>query len=575
MPFPTSPTNNQTYNDGTYTYRYSSTFRTWTKIAQTISNVSNVVTSNSNITTGNTTITGSNLAIGNTVVSSANIAVGNTVVSSANVTVGNTIISNNELTGNLANGNTSISIPSANGNVAFSAGGTSNVFVVAPTGTNITGTANISGNITSGNISTAGVLSVTGNANVGNLGTTSLVVTGTSTFTANIDMGNAYINNLGNPVASSDAATKAYVDSVAEGLHVHDSCYVGTTGTLDAASSGTVSYNNGTNGVGATLTTTGTYTTIDGGNVQTVGTRILVKNEANAAWNGVYVYTSSTVLTRAVDYNTTAEAAGGDFLFITSGSTQADTGWVQTTDNPVLGTDPIVFTQFTSAGSYQAGTGLTLTGTTFSVNASQTQITSVGTLSDLTVSGNIGVGNVTATGNISAANFVGIFANGNSDIRIPTANGNINIDVGGSTDEVVITSTGVNVAGYLTVTGNITGANLTSTRIITRTANNGATLSGTITPTADTVDQFNLIGINGSTTIAIPSGTPTDGQKLTIRIKDSGSAQTLTWTTTSGGYRAVGVTLPTTTTAGKVTYVGCVYNSQDTFWDAVAVSTQA
>jgi len=87
-----------------------------------------------------------------------------------------------------------------------------------------------------------------------------------------------------------DAATKNYVDTVAIVLHVHDSCYVGTTTTLAISSGGTTSYNNGTGGVNANIVTTGTFLLIDGANVQTVGTRILVKNESNAAWNGIYTY---------------------------------------------------------------------------------------------------------------------------------------------------------------------------------------------------------------------------------------------------------------------------------------------
>jgi hypothetical protein len=75
-------------------------------------------------------------------------------------------------------------------------------------------------------------------------------------------------------------------------------------------------------------------------------------------------------------------------------------------------------------------------------------------------------------------------------------------------------------------------------------------------------------------TIAAPSGTPTDGQKLIIRIKDNGTAQALTWTITSGAYRAVGVLLPTTTVVSKSLYVGCIYNSQDVFWDVVATAQQ-
>jgi hypothetical protein len=99
--------------------------------------------------------------------------------------------------------------------------------------------------------------------------------------------------------------------------------------------------------------------------------------------------------------------------------------------------------------------------------------------------------------------------------------------------------------------------------------------AATITPTADTADQYNVTALATAATIATPSGTPVDGQRLILRFEDNGVARALTWTTTSGAYRAVGVTLPTTTAASKVTYVGCIYNAQDVFWDVVAVTTQA
>lgn len=99
--------------------------------------------------------------------------------------------------------------------------------------------------------------------------------------------------------------------------------------------------------------------------------------------------------------------------------------------------------------------------------------------------------------------------------------------------------------------------------------------AATITPTGDDSDQYNVTALAQSATIAAPSGTPTNGQKLVIRIKDNGTARALTWTTSSGAYRAVGVTLPTTTVISKVVYIGCIYNAQDTFWDVVAVSQQA
>jgi hypothetical protein len=99
--------------------------------------------------------------------------------------------------------------------------------------------------------------------------------------------------------------------------------------------------------------------------------------------------------------------------------------------------------------------------------------------------------------------------------------------------------------------------------------------AATITPTAGTTNQYTVTALAQAATVAIPSGTPIDGQKLTIRLKDNGVGRALTWTTSAGGYRAVGTTLPTTTVATKVTYVGCIYNSQDSFWDVIAVATQA
>ena len=98
---------------------------------------------------------------------------------------------------------------------------------------------------------------------------------------------------------------------------------------------------------------------------------------------------------------------------------------------------------------------------------------------------------------------------------------------------------------------------------------------GAITPTSDTTNQYTITALGAAAIFAVPSGTPVDGQKLILRIKDNGTAWGLTWTTTAGGYRVVGTVLPTTTTISKVLYVGCVYNSQDTFWDVVAVIAQA
>lgn len=163
----------------------------------------------------------------------------------------------------------------------------------------------------------------------------------------------------------------------------------------------------------------------------------------------------------------------------------------------------------------------------------------------------------------------------------------------------VLTALGVNTgsAGAFVVNGGVLGTpssgtvtNLTGTASININGTVGATTANTgtftllvtgvgsvasgatITPTAVTVNQYNVTALAVPATIAAPSGTSVDGQKLLIRLKDNGTARALTW---NAIYRVIGSTLPTTTVATKTTYVGCIYNAADAVWDVVAVTTQA
>lgn len=92
---------------------------------------------------------------------------------------------------------------------------------------------------------------------------------------------------------------------------------------------------------------------------------------------------------------------------------------------------------------------------------------------------------------------------------------------------------------------------------------------------SDNFDQYAYTALANALTLNADAGTPVDGQKIVFRIKDNGSARALTWTTGSAGaFRAIGVTLPTTTVVNKTVYVGCIYNAADSRWDAVAVAQE-
>jgi hypothetical protein len=192
--------------------------------------------------------------------------------------------------------------------------------------------------------------------------------------TGNIAVSGARITGVAEPVAGGDAATKNYVDNVAAGLHIHEAAHCATTNTLAILSGGTVTYDNGTAGVGATLTLSSGITAIDG-HTLTNGDRILVRNEANQAHNGMYVRTSATVLTRSSDFDTAAEMAGGDFTFVEHGTLYNNTGWVQTEEVNTVGTDIVVWQQFSGSGTFTAGAGLTINGNEFNVVGTADRIT--------------------------------------------------------------------------------------------------------------------------------------------------------------------------------------------------------
>lgn len=235
------------------------------------------------------------------------------------------------------------------------------------------------------------------------VGTTSISLGGTSLTLGGLTS----VAVTQDPISALQLATKQYVDAVAEGLHVHASCAAATPNTLASITGGTVTYNNGASGVGATLTLSVALTVLDGYTLQN-GDRVLVKNEATQANNGIYTWaTGGTVLTRATDFDTAIEIASGDFTFVTNGTLYANTGWVQTQPVNTVGTDSIVWQQFSGAGTYTAGTGLTLTGSQFSITNTTVTAASYGSASS------VATFTVNAQGQLTAAATTAISINGN------------------------------------------------------------------------------------------------------------------------------------------------------------------
>ena len=454
--------------------------------------------------------------------------------------VGVTNLPNGTIVGNLSFTGSNISSIDTNANINLTPNGTgvvvssSNVYAPTFFG-NIVG--NISGNITIGGSNTQLIFNDSGLAN-GNANLTFnkasslltlagiLSVTGNTSIGGNVNMNSQWINNVGYPSLSTDAASKSYVDTmVSSGIAYHQPVNVATTTTLATATGGTTSYNspNGAaNGIGAYISTTGTFLNIDSANVQTVGTRILVKDEANAVWNGIYEYANTTAIVRTTDADTygpdaTTHLSINDYFFTLGGTINEGTAFVVASPagEIIFGTSNITFSVFSQTQVYDAGTGISIVGTTISANASQTQITAVGTLTSLSVSGNANVGNlgtgglITATGNITGGNVLTggiVSATGNGtfgNISTTGSGGNITganvVSANTFTATANVTAGNLSTAGLITVTGNANIGNIGTAGLILATGNitGGNIVTGGVVTATGNVTGANLVAANG------------------------------------------------------------------------------
>lgn len=221
----------------------------------------------------------------------------------------------------------------------------------------IAGALTVTGSVNGGGTATKdlvvdGDLTVKGNTILGDSASDTIMVTGAATFSQAIKMNNNRITGMADPQNGADAATKNYVDATAQGVDPKESVKAASTGNLTLSG----------------------VQTIDGVSV-VAGNRVLVKNQTNAAQNGIYIVGTGAWV-RTEDANTSDKVTSGMYAFVEEGVVNADTGWMLVTNGAItLGTTLLSFTQFSGAGTYTAGNGLNLGGSVFSVVGTANRIT--------------------------------------------------------------------------------------------------------------------------------------------------------------------------------------------------------
>ena len=423
----------------------------------------------------------------------------------------------------------------------------------------------------SGNLFVGGFIDATSNVTTGALisptltsNTTTLTLSSANTGGDNnvilvptgangaVSVSSKKIVNLATPTQDTDAATKAYVDSVAQGLDPKASVVYATAAVLPA-----YTYNNGTSGVGATITGNAVGALSIDGSAVSANERVLIKNETstNAPYNGIYVVTTAGsggaayVLTRTADFDSASPSGEipGAFVFVEYGTTNADTGWVCTTNAPVtVGTTDIVFVQFSGAGSYSANTsaGLVLIGSQFNAKVDGNANPTTG----FDANGNIYVPASAwfTTPNIGAATGTSLTVTANVVANVLTAN--LTLDVTGNANVG-----NLGTAGLIIATGNISGGNINTGGQVVATGNgtfgnisttgSGGNITGANVVSANTFSG-NLVATTGNVTGNLITS------NLTVNLEFSGNTANFTGNLIAANLRSNALTNTYVTFAG-------------------------
>lgn len=325
----------------------------------------------------------------------------------------------------------------------------------------------------------------------------------------------------GAPLQYNDLTTKLYVDNLVQGLNIKDAVHLASPTSTNIPLSGTAPLS------------------IDG--IQAVsGDRILLKDQTDQTQNGIYTLTvsgSTYTLARSLDASNTSDAStnntnltGGTFVFVTGGATNADTGWVISSPDSavVIGTDKIVWTQFSSAGVTQPGAGLVKAGTVFSVNADNTTLYVNPTTTRLSVQSSETAGNVLISNGLAGGN--------PTDATWGTLDLSNTDTVGASV--LAATNGGTGIATYATgdiLVGDTTANTLKTLSIGADNMFLGVDSTGTV--------NYNYVGtlrdINGVTAVQV-TGSTTPVNFLGVASSDTGANVQLT---TAGTDTDVGLTI--------------------------------
>lgn len=444
---------------------------------------------------------------------------------------------------------------------------------------------------------TGGVVTLSGILNVSNGGTGATSLTGyvkgsgTSAFTANSTIPNTDITGLGTmstqnsdnvavtggtingtsiggsnpssatftslattsgtisstPVNSTDITNKSYVDSVAQGLNVKSAAMWGTTGNITLSGLGT--QGNGE--------WTGTLV---------AGTRILVKSQLAPAENGIYV-AASGAWSRSADANAWDELVSA-FVFVQEGATLSDTGWVCTVDpGGTLGVTPVTWAQFSGAGTYTAGTGLTLTGGQFSITNTGVSAATYGSASQVPVFAVNAQGQLTSVTNTSIAISAGAVSGLAASATTDTTNAS-NITSGTlGTSRLSGSYTGITGVGTLaagTWNGNTIGVGYGGTGLTATPTNGQLAIGNGAGYTLSTLTAGTNVSISNTAGGITISATPSYGGTVTS-VDVSGGTTGLTFSggpiTTSGTITMAGTLGAGYGGTGATTLTGYVYGN--------------